>query len=159
MDQEVRAPRRTPRLRLRPIHPNGWWLDALMIAGFAAVTAALLLEPVRQFDLAIRDLADSNRPAGADVAAQLVNRLGSGGILSGTVLVLALLLAWLRRSPWPVAPVLGAFLLTSIVIQPLKLIFHREMGLTLRSWVIWYYTFGVHCTRKFSRAGGDSHDT
>ena len=33
----------------------------------------------------------------------------------------------------------------------LKLIFHRELGLTLRSWVIWYYTFGVNCTRKFSR--------
>ena len=34
----------------------------------------------------------------------------------------------------------------------LKLIFHRELGLTLRSWVIWYYTFGVNCTRKFSRS-------
>ena len=22
----------------------------------------------------------------------------------------------------------------------------------MRSWVIWYYTFGVHCTRKFSRS-------
>jgi membrane-associated phospholipid phosphatase len=96
-----------------------------MVAGFAAVTAALLLEPVRRFDLAIRDLADANRTPGADVAAQWVNRLGSGGILAGTALVLALLLAWLRRSPWPVAPVIGAFLLTSIVIQPLKLIFHR----------------------------------
>ncbi len=34
----------------------------------------------------------------------------------------------------------------------LKLIFHREMGLTPRSWVIWYYTFGVNCARKFSRS-------
>jgi site-specific DNA-methyltransferase (adenine-specific) len=34
----------------------------------------------------------------------------------------------------------------------LKCIFHRELGLELRSWVIWYYTFGVHCTRKFSRS-------
>jgi site-specific DNA-methyltransferase (adenine-specific) len=34
----------------------------------------------------------------------------------------------------------------------LKCIFHRELGLSLRSWVIWYYTFGVHCTRKFSRS-------
>jgi len=25
-------------------------------------------------------------------------------------------------------------------------------GLTLRNWVIWYYTFGVHCTHKFSRS-------
>jgi site-specific DNA-methyltransferase (adenine-specific) len=34
----------------------------------------------------------------------------------------------------------------------LKCVFHRELGLSLRSWVIWYYTFGVHCTRKFSRS-------
>src|SRR3954471_19617181 len=34
----------------------------------------------------------------------------------------------------------------------LKVLFHREQQLSLRSWVIWYYTFGVHCTRKFSRS-------
>jgi DNA modification methylase len=34
----------------------------------------------------------------------------------------------------------------------LKVIFHRDLGLTLRNWVIWYYTFGVHCTKKFSRS-------
>jgi site-specific DNA-methyltransferase (adenine-specific) len=34
----------------------------------------------------------------------------------------------------------------------LKLIFQNELGFTCRSWVIWYYTFGVNCTRKFSRS-------
>ena len=34
----------------------------------------------------------------------------------------------------------------------LKVIAHRDVGLTLRSWVIWYYTFGVNCTKKFSRS-------
>jgi DNA modification methylase len=34
----------------------------------------------------------------------------------------------------------------------LKLIAQRELGLTCRNWVIWYYTFGVHCQRKFSRS-------
>jgi DNA modification methylase len=34
----------------------------------------------------------------------------------------------------------------------LKLIFQRELGLTCRSWVIWYYTFGVNCKNKFSRS-------
>ena len=34
----------------------------------------------------------------------------------------------------------------------LKLIFQNELGFTCRSWVIWYYTFGVHCTHKFSRS-------
>jgi site-specific DNA-methyltransferase (adenine-specific) len=27
-----------------------------------------------------------------------------------------------------------------------------ELGLTMRSWVIWHYTFGVHCTKKFTRS-------
>jgi site-specific DNA-methyltransferase (adenine-specific) len=26
------------------------------------------------------------------------------------------------------------------------------LGLTLRNWIIWHYTFGVHCTRKFNRS-------
>jgi site-specific DNA-methyltransferase (adenine-specific) len=34
----------------------------------------------------------------------------------------------------------------------LKLMFQRELGLVCRSWVIWYYTFGVHCKNKFSRS-------
>jgi site-specific DNA-methyltransferase (adenine-specific) len=34
----------------------------------------------------------------------------------------------------------------------LKLIFQTELGFTCRSWVIWYYTFGVNCTKKFSRS-------
>lgn len=33
----------------------------------------------------------------------------------------------------------------------LKLIF-KKLGFTCRSWVIWYYTFGVNCTKKFSRS-------
>ncbi len=34
----------------------------------------------------------------------------------------------------------------------LKILFTRELGLTCRSWVIWYYTFGVNCKFKFSRS-------
>src|SRR5205807_8892560 len=34
----------------------------------------------------------------------------------------------------------------------LKLIFQKDLGFTCRSWVIWYYTFGVNCTKKFSRS-------
>lgn len=28
----------------------------------------------------------------------------------------------------------------------------QEIGFHCRSWVVWYYTFGVHCTKKFSRS-------
>ena len=34
----------------------------------------------------------------------------------------------------------------------LKVCATRELGLTCRSWVIWYYTFGVNCTKKFTRS-------
>jgi site-specific DNA-methyltransferase (adenine-specific) len=26
------------------------------------------------------------------------------------------------------------------------------LGMTMRNWVVWHYTFGVHCTRKFNRS-------
>ncbi len=28
----------------------------------------------------------------------------------------------------------------------------QKLGLHMRNWVIWYYTFGVHCTKKFTRS-------
>lgn len=34
----------------------------------------------------------------------------------------------------------------------LKVTATRELGLTCRSWVVWYYTFGVNCKRKFNRS-------
>lgn len=34
----------------------------------------------------------------------------------------------------------------------LKVMLTRELGMTCRSWVIWYYTFGVNCKNKFSRS-------
>lgn len=33
----------------------------------------------------------------------------------------------------------------------LKVLFHRDLGLHPRNWVVWHYTFGVNCTKKFSR--------
>src|SRR5947209_13178419 len=34
----------------------------------------------------------------------------------------------------------------------LKILFQRDLGFSCRSWVIWYYTFGVNCKTKFSRS-------
>lgn len=34
----------------------------------------------------------------------------------------------------------------------LKLIAQNDLRLSCRSWVIWYYTFGVNCTKKFTRS-------
>ena len=34
----------------------------------------------------------------------------------------------------------------------LKVMMQRQIGFHTRSWVIWYYTFGVNCKNKFSRS-------
>ncbi len=34
----------------------------------------------------------------------------------------------------------------------LKVMMQQEFQLTCRSWVVWYYTFGVNCKNKFSRS-------
>ncbi|MFO0945024.1 MAG: site-specific DNA-methyltransferase [Planctomycetota bacterium] len=34
----------------------------------------------------------------------------------------------------------------------MKLILQNDLKMDCRSWVIWYYTFGVNCKRKFSRS-------
>lgn len=34
----------------------------------------------------------------------------------------------------------------------LKVMLQREHGLFCRSWIVWYYTFGVNCKNKFSRS-------
>lgn len=66
-------------------------------------------------------------------------------------------LAWSRRWIEAVRRVLsptGAFWLAigDEYVAELKVIAHREVGLHLRSWVVWYYTFGVNCKNKFSRS-------
>jgi len=34
----------------------------------------------------------------------------------------------------------------------LKVLLTRTLGMTCRNWIIWYYTFGMHCRRKFTRS-------
>lgn len=89
------------------------------------VTASLALAPVRQLDLAVRDLADAHRPEVAETVALAINRLGSGGLLTGAAVLLAAFLAVRRRSAWPLGPVVAAFLATVALTMPLKWLFHR----------------------------------
>jgi site-specific DNA-methyltransferase (adenine-specific) len=66
-------------------------------------------------------------------------------------------LAWTRRWVEGVGRALkpsGTFWLAigDEYAAEIKVLATTELGLTCRSWVIWYYTFGVNCTRKFSRS-------
>jgi DNA modification methylase len=66
-------------------------------------------------------------------------------------------LDWSKRWMGEVARVLrpdGTFWLAigDEYAAELKVLATRELGLTCRSWVVWYYTFGVNCKQKFSRS-------
>jgi site-specific DNA-methyltransferase (adenine-specific) len=66
-------------------------------------------------------------------------------------------LAWSRRWMAEIVRVLrpdGTFWLAigDEYAAELKVMATRELGLTCRSWVVWYYTFGVNCRQKFSRS-------
>ena len=66
-------------------------------------------------------------------------------------------LAWSRRWMGEIVRVLrpdGTFWLAigDEYAAELKVMATREFGLTCRSWVVWYYTFGVNCRQKFSRS-------
>jgi len=66
-------------------------------------------------------------------------------------------LAWSRQWTAEVVRVLkptGSFWLAigDEYAAELKVMLQREHGLCCRSWVVWYYTFGVNCTNKFSRS-------
>jgi site-specific DNA-methyltransferase (adenine-specific) len=66
-------------------------------------------------------------------------------------------LAWSRKWMAEVVRVLrpdGTFWLAigDEYAAELKVMATRELGLVCRSWVVWYYTFGVNCRQKFSRS-------
>ncbi len=60
---------------------------------------------------------------------------------------------WIKGVHTALAPS-GAFWLAigDEYAAELKVIATREIGFVCRSWVVWYYTFGVNCKYKFSRS-------
>jgi site-specific DNA-methyltransferase (adenine-specific) len=60
---------------------------------------------------------------------------------------------WIRAAAKLLAPSGALWIaISDEYAAELKCIAHRKVGLHLRNWVVWYYTFGVHCERKFSRS-------
>ncbi|MGW4501377.1 phosphatase PAP2 family protein [Micromonospora sp. NPDC004336] len=108
--------------RLRPVRPAGWWFDALLLAGFAALTLALARGRLHDLDLAVSDWAYAHDPAPLYWTARVFNLLGQGGWLLMPVSgALALAVGWRRHSVRPLLLVAGAFVLTYLTIGPLKL--------------------------------------
>ncbi|WP_433055372.1 phosphatase PAP2 family protein [Dactylosporangium sp. CS-033363] len=111
------------RLELRPVRPAGWWLDALLVAGFVLITVLLAAKtPVLSLDLAVRDFVDAHRPGWADTTLRVFNKLGQGGqILTPLAVIVAFFLTRARRTVRPFLLVIGAFAITYVTIGPLKI--------------------------------------
>jgi membrane-associated phospholipid phosphatase len=107
-------------VRLARVRPAGWWPDVLLLAGFVALTVALARGALLGWDLAVRSFVDGHRPAVLYWPAWVGNYLGQGGWLTGGCGLLALYLAWRRRSLWPLGLVVAAFILTFGTLTPLK---------------------------------------
>ncbi len=109
-------PRQQPQLR-----PAGWWVEAVLLAVFVALTVALARHgPLTSLDLALRDWSDAHRPVPLYWIARVVNFLGNGGPIMTATLLLSFLLAWRQRSVWPIFPPAAVAVLSVIVIVPLK---------------------------------------
>jgi hypothetical protein len=138
-----------------------WWFDVALLAAAVLVTVALAARtPLLSVDLAVRDWCDVHRPGALYWAARVLNYAGQGGlVLTPLAAVVAVWLAWRRRSWWPFPPVVAAFLVTLVVVGPLKLwtdraaphspidhpewLFHDPAGLSYPSGhvanaIVWY---------------------
>jgi membrane-associated phospholipid phosphatase len=110
-----------PAWRPQPVRPAGWWLDLLLLAAFAGLTALLAAGVLLDLDDAVSDWCVENRATVAYWLARAFNFLGNGGPLTLICLVIAVGLAVRGRTVRPVLPVAAAFLLTGFAILPLKL--------------------------------------
>lgn len=109
------------RLVARPVRPAGWWFDALLVAGFATLTAALAAGALLGLDESIADWCRDRATGISYWIARTLNYLGQGTPLTLICLGVAVLIGARARSVRPGLPVVAAFLLTYSTIGPLKL--------------------------------------
>ena len=59
---------------------------------------------------------------------------------------------WLRAATRVLKPTGAFFLAIGDEFAAEHKVLLDKLGLTLRNWIIWHYTFGVNCTKKFNRS-------
>ncbi|MGK5679534.1 phosphatase PAP2 family protein [Actinoplanes sp. URMC 104] len=101
---------------------RSWWLDAVLMAAFVALTVALIRGHLLSLDERVADWALTHQPRVPYWTARVLNYLGQGGqVLMPLSLLLTGLLAWRTRSVRAVFPFAAAFLITYLTIGPLKI--------------------------------------
>jgi membrane-associated phospholipid phosphatase len=120
--QETRdQPARSKSRRLGQVWPAGWWFDGLLLVAFVALTAALAAGWLLDLDRDVADWVFDHQWDPAYWVTRTLNFLGSGSPLTIICAVIAIWLGVRRRSAWPFALVVAAFLATGFAILPLKL--------------------------------------
>lgn len=102
-----------------------WRVDLLLVAAFAALTAALACGVFLDLDLSVRDWADGHRPRPADLTAKGLNYFGQGGVLLSLSVLVAGWLAWRTHSVRPLLPVIAVDILLYLVVGPVKVLTDR----------------------------------
>jgi hypothetical protein len=117
-----------PWANMRRVEPDSWWFDVALLAGFAALTVALVSKtPILGLDLEVRDFANAHRPPLLFRVAYVLNFLGQGGVvLTPLAAIVAALLALRRHTVRTLLPVIVALIATYCTIGPLKLWTHRS---------------------------------
>ncbi|MGX6603681.1 phosphatase PAP2 family protein [Micromonosporaceae bacterium Da 78-11] len=112
------------RSRIRP--KQGWWVDLLLLAAFAALSLALAAGHLLALDQRVADWSLHHQPDPVYWTARVLNYLGQGGqVLTPVALVLTGLLAWRTRSVRALFPFIAAYALTLLTIGPAKVLFDR----------------------------------
>ncbi|HKS99126.1 MAG TPA: phosphatase PAP2 family protein [Rugosimonospora sp.] len=107
-------------VRLRPVRPAGWWPDALLVAGFVALTLAVAAGAFLGWDVSVYRWCDGHLPRPLYWVARAGFLLGQSWLVTWPALVVSLVVAWRRRSVRPVLPVAVAFVLTFVTLTALK---------------------------------------
>ena len=101
--------------------PPDWWVEGLLVAGFAALTAALVWwPPLLRADRVVRDWSDGHRPPWAHSVAVLFDLLGQRGLLLPLVLIVAVVLGVRWRSVRPLVLTVAASVVGSVAVEALK---------------------------------------
>jgi membrane-associated phospholipid phosphatase len=99
-----------------------WWFDAVLVAAFVALTAALIDGHLLTFDQQVADWALTHQPAPIYWTARVFNYLGQGGqVLMPLALILTAALCYRTRSWRALFPFVAGFVLTYLTIGPLKI--------------------------------------
>ncbi len=109
------------------VWPSGWWFDLVMLAIFAAITLALVDNRLLDLDSAALQWSDNHRNALTWWIGYALSCLGQGGPLTYGTLLISVFLAWRRKTVRPVLVPFAAFLLTYLVVGPIKVWSNRAV--------------------------------